>query len=185
MSERIDKIKFEISSKESDLARQLKNQENLRSELSIIDEKLDLLKERTIIQNNELNSRKRKHKELKKQTEKVISQVKDDGNYLDNPLPNELLAENDVRRKLLTILTHPQENDSDINELFFFDGQKTELKSNIVIHTVKIKLVQPVPITDRTRENKQVPREATFRIDKKITFEDLKIHACNHWVSSS
>lgn len=186
MAEKVDKIgklKIEIESKKEEI-KKLKNYQNgIKADLFIIEEKLEQATERIAIRNNELNTRKRKLNELKKISqglkERNDSEQKDKGEAIDA----DIKAEKELKLKILKLISARAENNMDPSELFFFDGQKTEVKSNLVIHTVKIKLIQAPVQANKIQQNKIVPREATFRIDKGMKFDQLKKHACDHWVS--
>ncbi|OMJ79653.1 hypothetical protein SteCoe_20273 [Stentor coeruleus] len=182
MSEKATKLKSEIESKKDEL-KKLKNYQNgIKADLFIIEEKLEQATERIAVRNNELNTRKRKLNELKKIAEGLKerndSEQKDKGEVLDA----DIKAEKELKLKILKLISARPENNMDPSELFFFDGQKTEIKSNLVIHTVKIKLIQAPAHANKIQQNKIIPREATFRIDKGMKFDQLKKHACDHWM---
>ena len=153
--------------------------ETTKAEMFIIDEKLSQIRDRIAIRNNELNSRKRKLKEVKQSADKLQEEQKDQSKEIEQKVDTRYKIEKDIKQKLLRLVSRP-DTDIDPNELFYFDGQKLEVKSNTVVHTVKIKLVRPNLISKKIKNTKIIPKEATFRINKKMTFNDVKGYACEH-----
>ena len=173
-------LKNEIAKKKAEIEKLLSQKENIKADLCIIEEKLEQTTDRIAVRNNEFATRKRRAKELEKQKESLKEKAFVESAYQEEVIDIKHQTTMDIKRKLLKLISSRQELDSDPNELFFYDGLKAELKSNIMIHTVKIKLIQPSPQTTKNQAVKIIPKEATFRIDKKMKFSKLKEHACRH-----
>ena len=137
--------------------------ETTKAEMFIIDEKLSQIRERIAIRNNELNSRKRKLKEVKQSADKLQEEQKDQSKEIEQKVDTRYKIEKDIKQKLLRLVSRP-DTDIDPNELFYFDGQKLEVKSNTVVHTVKIKLVRPNLISKKIKNTKIIPKEDTFQM---------------------
>jgi len=175
------KLAEETKQKESEIQALKTQQKGLKDDIAMIGEKLEQLQSRIKSANNELNLRKRNFNELEnklndKNKEKGPEHERDDEEDGDGNIEFEL------KDKILKLISNRQDNDFDPNELFFYDGQRSEIKSNIAIHTVKIKLVQSLELNSQKAFVKIVPRDCTFRIHKLMKFKELKDRACDHWV---
>lgn len=175
------KLAEETKQKEAEIQVLKVQQKTLKDDIAMIGEKLEQLQTRIQVANNELNSRKRKYNNLEnlvndKNKEKGEEHEHDDEDDGDGNIEFEL------KDKILKLISNRLENDFDPNELFFYDGQRSEIKSNIAIHTVKIKLVQSAEQNSQKAFVKIVPRDCTFRIHKLMKFKELKDRACDHWV---
>jgi uncharacterized protein YoxC len=183
MTDKNNRIFQDIDLKNNEINKLRASEKILTDDISILKEKLEYVKERIEIKNNELNARKRKIREIEKKLESVPEEVKLEKNDLEEILDKEKKVKHDIEQKLLDLISNRNYNELDPTELFFFDGQKTEIKANIIVNTVKIKYIEP-PAQESKKLDKVVPKEATFRIDKKMIFEQLKKYACDYWVKA-
>ena len=168
--------------KEDEKARLIALENSLRAEVYILEEMLEQAKDRILVRNGELNTRKRKLKALKWDQERIIDTDKSNISNNSENQDNFRAVEKEIKQKLTKLISSRQEVDADPNELFYYDGQKADLKPNLMTHTVKVKLIQPPPKDSKNLHQKIVPKEATFRINKEMTFSRLKMVACDHWV---
>jgi predicted nuclease with TOPRIM domain len=185
MDDRSLKITAEIATTASEVVDLRIAYDGLRAELSIVDEKLEQVQERITIKNAELNAHKRKLKEMQANDARLREEEEEEEVKIIESMQDKKEEDYDklIKIKMLNVISARQEGDADVGELFYFDAQKAEIKASIVIHTVKVKLVQPQVVPGKIQQSKIQPKNATFRINKTMTFEMLKKHACGHWVS--
>lgn len=175
------KLEEETKLKELEISDLTSQQKSLKDDIAMIGEKLEQLQTRIQFANNELNVRKRIMNNLKNQVEEK-SKEKNEDIEDDDDEDDQGKIEFELKEKILRLISDRQENEFDPNELFFYDGQKSEIKSTIAIHTVKVKLVQTAEINPQKGFVKIVPKDCTFRIFKSMNFKQLKIQACENWV---
>lgn len=178
------KLEEEIKQRDDDIKAIVGQTRSTQDDIRMIEEKLEQLQNRIQIANTELNVRKRKLNDLTNQL-KAKGQEKNEELEDSSEENDDERVEQELKIKLLKMISNRQENDTDPNELFFYDGQRSEVKSNIAIHTVKIKLVQSESQSSQKTFSKIIPRDCTFRIHKTMNFIHLKDKACEHWVISS
>lgn len=175
------KLEDEYNQRKEEIAKLKFQAKSTQDDILMIEEKLEQLQNRIQISNTELNVRKRRLNDLQNQF-KSKSQEKNEEHEDSSEEDLDAKAEQELKIKMLKLISNRQELDIDPNELFFYDGQRSEIKSNIAIHTVKIKLVQSEEQSSQKAFTKIVPKDCTFRIHKKMTFPQLKEKACEHWV---
>jgi chromosome segregation ATPase len=179
--EKKKKHEEELSQRKQEIANIEYQTKSTQNDIHMIEEKLDQLQNRIQIANTELNLRKRRLNDIESQIK--LKGLDKNEEFEDSEEEDEnAKAEQELKIKMLRMISNRQESDADPNELFFYDGQKSEVKSNIAIHTVKIKLVQSEGHSSQKTFSKIVPKDCTFRIHKSMTFNNLKEKACDHWV---
>ena len=147
-------------------------QKRLKDEIQRNQEKLQHALERIEDKTQELSYKKELHNQELQNSEQQTPTKQE-----PQPKSTELEIEKTIKETLLEIFSERKVVENDPQELFFFEGQKFEVKADVSVHTVKVKYLE-FPSDENT---KIVPKEATFRITKEMKLTNLKKVACNYW----
>lgn len=179
--QKLEQKNLEIDQKKQIIAKLARQNARLKDEILMSQEKIGQIDERIENHNHELTYRRQRLKELAaenpKLEEQAVKQVKaEEGINYKN-------IEKDIRQKVYNIISQREGAEVDPTELFFFEGQKLEVKPNTIINTVKVKYISLMLPSEEERGMKTVPKEATFRISKSTTLNQLRTQACDYWVN--
>ncbi|CAG9332367.1 unnamed protein product [Blepharisma stoltei] len=180
--QKIDQKTQEIEEKKK-LVRNLERATaRLQDEIMMLNEKIEQTEDRLEHHGHELVYRRQRLKELSEvsnpQDEEQAVQKQVSAEEAQSFLRN---IEKDIKQKILNLISRREILDNDPQELFFFEGQKFEIKPNTIIHTVKVKYISLLLPQEEDRGMKTVPKEATFRITRFTTLKDLRATACEYW----